>query len=283
MNQLSTAKRIQIVSGLQEGLSIRAISRLVGCSTNTTLKLIADLGRACATFHDEEVREVQAERVQCDEIWGFCYAKRANVPEDKKGVFGFGDVWTFVSIDADTKLVPSWLVGMRTIECARAFMEDLKGRLATGHRIQLTTDGHNTYLRSVWEVFKRDIDFGMLMKVYAGGERERGTVRYSPSQLVTAEKEVIRGNPNIDKISTSYVERLNLTTRMSMRRFTRLTNGFSKKVENLEQALAIYFTHYNWVRVHRTLKTTPAVAAGLAEKPWPMERLIGLLNREKSN
>mgnify|MGYP003394346338 CR=1 FL=1 len=253
---------------------------MTGVAKNTITKLLVDLGRACCEYQDKVMRNLPCKRIQCDEVWAFCYAKQKNVPEEKQGEFGYGDVWTWTAIDADTKLVPSWLVGLRDAEYACAFVEDLAGRLA--NRVQLTTDGHKAYLEAIEGVFGPDIDYAMLVKLY--GVERVGEARYSPSMCLGAEKKPITGNPDSDHISTSFVERQNVTMRMSMRRFTRLTNGFSKKVENLECAIALHFMHYNFCRVHQTLKKTPATAAGLATFPWTIRDIVNLLeNKQESN
>ena len=274
MNKLSRAKRTQIIAALVEGSSIRSTCRMTGAAKGTVLKLLADVGQVCADYHDENVRGLTAERIQCDEIWAFVYAKAKNVPKDYKHIFGVGDVWTWVGIDADTKLVASWMVGGRDAHSARLFMEDLSRRLA--HRVQLTTDGHAPYLKAVEDAFDDvGIDYATLVKLYGSdSEQEK---RYSPAKCVGTDSNVITGKPDPKHVSTSYIERQNLSMRMGMRRFTRLTNAFSKKLANLEAALAIYYLHYNFVRVHQTLGTTPAVAAGVALHEWTIEEIVGLL------
>lgn len=274
MNQLPVWKRIAVVSALVEGNSIRSTSRMTGISKTTILKLLADLGTECAAFHNERVRNLRCQRVQCDEIWQFVGAKAKNATPDQKAE-GWGDVWTWTGIDADTKLVASWFIGSRDPISAWWFTRDLASRLAT--RVQLTTDGLTAYLTAVEEAFESEIDFAQLVKVY-GSPRE-GAVRYSPARFLHARREVIRGNPEPKHISTSYVERQNLSMRMGMRRFTRLTNAFSKKVENHAHAVALYFVHYNFARIHGTLKTTPAMAAGLSDHVWSLEEIVGLLDR----
>jgi IS1 family transposase len=274
MNRLSVEKRRQIVASLVEGNSIRATARMVGCSKNTVTKLLVDLGTACAEYQDGALRRVAAERIQCDEIWSFCHSKQKNVPEDKKGQFGFGDVWTFTAIDADSKLMLTWLVGPRTAEAATEFMMDLRERV-TG-RPQITTDGHAMYRWAVDRAFGTEVDFAQLVKKYASDPQSE--VRYSPAVCVAAEKAAVWGNPDPDHISTSYVEGANLTMRMGMRRFTRLTNAFSKKVENLMHAVSLHFMYYNFVRIHQSLRVTPAMAAGIATRPWEIEDILKLLD-----
>lgn len=274
MNQLSTARRIQIVSALVEGNSIRATCRMTGAAKGTVLKLLADLGEACRVYQDKELRDLQCKRLQCDEIWSFCYAKAKNAPEGMKEAGLAGDVWTWTAIDADTKLVPSWAVGPRTAEMAYAFIHDLAGRLA--NRVQLTTDGLKFYLGAIEDAFGGDIDYAQLIKHY---EAERpGEARYSPARCTGIDKRLISGRPGAGDVSTSFVERQNLTMRMSMRRFTRLTNAFSKKVQNLEHAVSLHFMHYNFARIHQTLRVTPAMEAGIADHVWSIEEIVGLLD-----
>lgn len=279
MNRLTVAKRTQIVRALVEGNSIRATSRMADVSKNTVTKLLVELGEVCGDYQDVHLRNLRSQRIQADEIWTFVYSKAKNVPPAYAGQFGYGDVWTWVGIDADTKLVPSWMIGTRDADAATIFMHDLASRLA--NRVQLTTDGHRPYLVAVEEAFGRDIDYSMLIKIY-GAPEERDT-RYSPANCIGTENRPIMGRPDPNHVSTSYVERQNLTMRMSMRRFTRLTNAFSKKVENLEAALAIHYMNYNFCRVHKTLGTTPAVAAGVSDHEWTIEEVVGLLvERENS-
>ena len=274
MNQLPLSKRVAVVAALVEGNSIRSTARMTNVSKPTILKLLADLGTACAAYHNEHVRNLRAQRIQCDEIWQFVGAKAKNVKTAEQQARGWGDVWTWTAIDADTKLIASWFIGSRDPITAWWFMRDLCSRLAT--RVQLTTDGHRAYLTAVEEAFEGEIDFAMLVKVY--GQPREGAVRYSPAQFITAQREVIRGNPDPRHISTSFVERQNLSMRMGMRRFTRLTNGFSKKVENHAHAVALYFMHYNFARIHGTLRVTPAMAAGLTDHAWSTEEMIGLMD-----
>jgi len=273
MNQLTTAKRVAVVAALVEGNSIRSTARMTGVSKPTILKLLADLGTACAAFHNATVRNLRAQRIQCDEIWQFVGAKAKNVTDEQKAQ-GWGDVWTWTAIDADTKLIASWFVGSRDATSAWWFMRDLCSRLIT--RVQLTSDGHHAYLTAIDNAFAGEVDYAQLVKVY--GEGREGAARYSPAAFVGARREVITGNPDPKHISTSYVERQNLTMRMSMRRFTRLTNGFSKKAENHAHAVALYFVHYNFARVHGTLRVTPAMEAGLSDHVWSIEEMVALLD-----
>jgi IS1 family transposase len=240
---------------------------------NTVLNLLPAIGSVCADYQDRTLRNLMCKRIQCDECWSFVYAKQKNVPEEKRGRFGFGDVWTWVAIDAQTKLVPSFLVGNRDLQSARIFIDDLAGRLA--HRIQLTTDGLRVYLDAVEGSFGSEIDYAMLSKLYAASQE---AVRYSPAECVGAERKVIMGRPDQAHISTSYVERSNVSMRMGMRRFTRLTNGFSKKVENHAYSVALYFMHYNFAKVHGTLRVTPAMEAGVSDHVWEIEEIAALLN-----
>jgi IS1 family transposase len=274
MNKLDTAKRSQIVAALVEGNSIRATVRMTGASKNTIAKLIVELGAACSVYMDKAMRNLPCKNIQVDEIWSFVGAKQKNV-KLREDMPIMGDIWTWVAIDADTKLVPMFMVGDRSQHVATAFMLDLAGRLA--NRIQLTTDGHFSYVRSVPKVFGENIDYGVLVKSYAATDAT-GQRRYSPPACVGAERIARIGNPDMEKISTSYVERQNLTMRMSMRRFTRLTNGFSKKVENHIASIAIHYMHYNYCRIHQTLRITPAMAAGISDHVWSLEDLIRLLD-----
>jgi len=278
MNRLSTAKRSQVVAALCEGVSIRATCRLTGVAKGTVLKLLVDLGAACERYQDETLRGLKLKRIQCDEIWSFVYAKAKNVPADHAGESGYGDVWTWVAIDADTKLVPSWAVGRRDGFTAAAFIRDLADRLAT--RVQLTTDGHKAYLEAVESALGNAIDYAMLVKMYEGdsGKHTPAERRYSPAVCTGAQQQRIVGNPDAAHISTSFVERQNLTMRMSMRRFTRLTNAFSKKVDNLKASVALYYMHYNFARIHQTLRVTPAMEAGVSDHVWSIEEIVGLLD-----
>ncbi len=255
---------------------MRATSRVVGCSINTVTKLLVDAGNACAEFHDKTVRELKSRRIQCDEIWSFCYAKQKNVPEHKQGEAG--DVWTWTALDADSKVICSWLVGDRSAETAMLFMNDLASRLAS--RVQLTTDGHKAYLEAVEGAFGADIDYAMLVKMY--GSSVEAEKRYSPPVIVACAPTIITGDPKEAHISTSYAERQNLTMRMSMRRFTRLTNAFSKKIENHCHALALYFTYYNFVRIHKSLRVTLAMEAGIIDYLMTFEDLIALIDEREA-
>jgi len=272
MNKLSTEKRTQIIGCLVEGNSLRATARMCNVAFNTVHKFIPEIGEACDKYQDKVFHNLKCKRIQCDEIWSFCYAKEKNVPEEKRGIFGYGDVWTWVALDADTKLVPSFMVGTRNARSAKLFMDDLAGRLA--NRVQLTTDGHKAYLEAVDNAFGGDIDYAMLVKIYESSQEE---TRYSPAKCNGSKTEKISGNPDPKNISTSYVERQNLTMRMNMRRFTRLTNGFSKKVENHAYHLALHYMHYNFCRVHKTLRVTPAMEAGIADHVWTLEEMISLV------
>ncbi len=274
MNRLTLEKRTQIIGLLVEGTSLRATSRLADVSINTVTKLLVDIGAACQSYHDEHVRNVKSKRVQCDEIWSFIYAKDKNLPDNLQGKYGMGSVWTWVGLDADSKLAITWLVGNRDATYARLFMDDVASRLA--NRVQLTTDGLKAYLDAVEESFGADVDFAQLVKLY--GKSLDSDHRYSPAECTGIEKHPIVGNPSLKHVSTSYVERQNLTMRMNMRRFTRLTNAFSKKVENHAHAVALHFMYYNFVRIHKTLRVTPAMAAGITKKLWKVEDLALLLD-----
>ena len=274
MNLTPLAKRAQILGFLVEGMSLRAASRLADCSINTVTKLLVDVGMACAEYQDCALRNLPCKRIQCDEIWSFVGAKERNVPDERKGEFGIGDVWTWTAIDADSKLVASWMVGERNAEAAGAFIDDLAGRLA--NRVQLTSDGLRLYVRAVEEAFGGDVDYAMLVKHY--GEGPQGPDRkYSPAEYVSAEKRRITGRPDKAHVSTSFVERQNLTMRMSCRRFTRLTNAFSKKVENHAHAVALHFMYYNFGRIHKTLRVTPAMEAGVSKHVWSLEEIAALV------
>ena len=272
MNKLALEKRTEILNLLVEGSSLRAASRISGASINTVTKLLVDVGTACQAYHDEHVRGLNCKRVQCDEIWSFTYAKQKNIPENLRGMPGIGDTWTWVGLDADSKLAVSWLVGGRDAEYANAFMQDVASRLTS--RIQLTTDGHAAYLEAVEGAFGAAVDYAQLVKVY--GTAPKGQRRYSPPVCVGAHPHAVTGRPDKAHVSTSFVERQNLTMRMHMRRFTRLTNAFSKKVENHAHAVAIHFMFYNFVRIHKTLRVTPAMAAGVSDRLWEISDLVKL-------
>ncbi len=274
MNKLPASKKAQILHMLVEGSSMRSVSRVADVSINTVTKLLVDVGMVCARFHDESVRNVKSKRIQCDEIWSFCYAKAKNVPTAKAAPEDAGDVWTWTALDADSKLIVSYLVGGRDSGYALEFMDDVAKRLA--NRVQLTTDGHKAYLGAIEEAFGNDIDYAQLVKLY-GPVPESQQRRYSPAPCAGAIKTRVEGNPDPRHVSTSYVERQNLTMRMSMRRFTRLTNGFSKKLENHYLMLSLYFVFYNFCRIHKTLKVTPAMEAGLATEAHDMDWIVAMV------
>jgi IS1 family transposase len=274
MNRLSSEKRKQVIASLVEGNSIRATCRMTGVAKGTVTKLLGDLGLICSIHMDRSMRDLNCERIQCDEIWAFVGAKQKNVKPENRGEQG--DVWTWVALDPDTKLVPTYLIGPRDAAAATAFMHDLAKRLR--NRVQLTTDGYHVYLQAVRSAFGDNVDYAQLIKTYGtDSDPRKPERRYSPSVCLGADPLPINGDPDPDKISTSHVERLNLTMRMSMRRYTRLTNAFSKKVEGLTAAVSIHFFHYNFCRVHKTLGTTPAVAAGVTDHVWNLDEMIGLL------
>jgi len=284
MNRLTTEERARIIGCLVEGNSIRATVRMTGAAKNTITKLLVDLGAVCADYQNEALRGLDCRFVECDEIWNFCYAKQKNVPSEHHGSFGYGDVWTWIAIDADTKLVPSWLVGERNMRDCYTFIEDLRERV--NGRIQLSTDGHATYRGVVGLIFNGEIDWAQLHKHYATTSLPEG--RYSPPVCTGTTTKIRLGDPDMSRVSTSYVERQNLTMRMGMRRFTRLTNGFSKKVENLAHAVSLHYMHYNFGRIHtsltftddagRTVKQTPAMAAGVADHVWSLQEIAALLD-----
>ena len=274
MNQLSIERRAAVVAALCEGNSLRATSRLTGVARMTVEKLLRDLGAACMAYHNAHVRHLKSRRIQCDEIWCFVGAKAKNVPEEKKGEWG--DCWTWTAIDADSKLMVSYLVGQRNPATAYDFMHDVASRLA--NRVQLTTDGNRMYLYAADYAFGTEVDYAILAKRYGTfGHNERGS-RYSPGQFLGATRATVTGDPDPRHVSTSFVERQNLTMRMHMRRFTRLTNGFSKKIEMHAYAVALHFMHYNFCKIHQSLRITPAMAAGVSDRVWELSELIALLS-----
>jgi IS1 family transposase len=277
MNRLTTEKRRAVIAALVEGNSIRATCRMTGVAKNTVVKLLMDLGTACSIHMDRDLRDLPCQRVQVDEIWSFVYSKQKNVPADKRGQYGYGDVWTWTAIDPDSKLVLSFRVGPRDLQEAHHFMADVAKRLS--QRVQLTSDAFHVYGPAVRDAFHGDVDYAQLIKLYGSTDKGRksGDAKYSPATCIGSHSEVINGDPNEQHISTSHVERLNLTTRMSVRRFTRLTNAFSKKVSNHAAAVALHFAFYNYCRAHKTLGTTPAVAAGITDHVWSLGELISLL------
>lgn len=272
MNKLTTEARVRVISCLVEGNSIRATVRLTGIAKNTVVKLLADVGRACSIYQDRAFRGLICKKIQCDEVWSFVGAKEKNTTAETKAK-GWGDCWTWTALDAETKLIPCWYVGTRDADAALHFMHDLAGRLA--HRVQLTTDGHKPYLTAVADAFGGEIDYATLTKIY--GEGPKTEARYSPAQCMGTRKALITGKPEAAHVSTSFVERHNLTIRMGNRRFTRLTNAFSKKVENHEHMLALFFCYYNFCRVHQSLRVTPAMEAGVSNKLWSIEDIVALM------
>ncbi len=278
MNKLSRDKRIQIITLLVEGMSLRSVTRVTGASINTVTKLLVDAGQACSEYQDLAFRNLTCKRLQVDEIWAFCYAKAKNVGTAKAAPERAGDIWTWTAIDADTKLIPSWYVGSRDAEAAQAFIEDLALRLS--NRVQLTSDGHRPYLEAVEQSFGADIDCAMLVKVYGDAP---GAGRYSPGVCVGAEQHRIEGRPDPAQISTGYVERANLTMRMGNRRFTRLTNAFSKKAENHAHMVSLHMMYYNFVRIHKTLRCSPAMAAGVTSKLWEVADIVKVLEKWENN
>jgi len=284
MNRLSRERRSQVLRTLVEGNSIRATCRITGAAKGTVLTLLADAGAACLGYQDTALRQLPCQRLQCDEIWSFCHAKEKNVPDEHKEEFGYGDVWTRTAIDPDTKLVPSFAVGTRDADAANAFMLDLASRLST--RVQLTTDGHKPYLEAVEGAFGADIDYAMLIKIY--GQSPEAERRYSPAECIGADIRHINGNADPKHVSTSHVERQNLTMRMQMRHFTHPANAFSKKVGSLEHAVSLHFMHYNFCRMHQALQRrdlaypTPAMAAGVADHVWSLDEIVRLIeDRER--
>ncbi|MBA2633837.1 MAG: IS1 family transposase [Chloroflexi bacterium] len=285
MNRLSRTEQARIIRALVEGNSIRSTSRITGFAQNTIMKLLRDLGTACAEYQDRTLRNLSTVSLECDEIWSFCYAKARNVPENHAGEYGYGDVWTWTAIDQDSRLVVSWLVGTREVDDANAFAMDLRSRLA--NRVQITTDGHLGYLSAVEHAFGRDVDYAMLIKQYGRDGTDSREIhqarKYSPNKVTSQEVRIVMGNPDPERISTSYVERQNLNIRMGNRRFTRLTNAFSKKIENHTAAVTLQFMYHNFARVHAFLANpyprTPAMAAGVADHVWTCEEIAGLLER----
>jgi IS1 family transposase len=277
MNKLSTKERAAIIRALVEGNSLRSTTRITGHSINTVSKLLVDLGAAATLFLDQALVDLPATRIECDEIWAFCYAKKRNVPQEHQGEWGYGDVWTWVALDPDTKLVCTWLIGQRAGDEAQTFLFDLAKRLR--NRVQLTTDGFVQYIDAVEAAFHGEIDYAMLVKYYGQDPNEER--RFSPPIVLEERVHIMAGDPDESRISTSYVERQNLTMRMGIRRFTRLTNGFSKKVENHAAAVALHFLYMNFGRPHKSLANpyprTPAMAAGLADHVWTCEEIAGLL------
>jgi IS1 family transposase len=277
MNKLSTEKRSQVVAALVEGNSIRATVRMTGVSKNTIAKLLVELGEACADYLDKALVNLNCKRIQCDEIWSFCYAKEKNVPDELRGKFGYGDVWTWTAMDAESKLIVSWMVGGRDAGTGYGFMQDLAKRLA--HRVQLTTDGHRAYLSAVEDSFGSEIDYAMLVKIY--GADAANDTKYSPAECIGCREVVVSGRPDPKHISTSFIERQNLTMRMGMRRFTRLTNAFSKKLDNHIASIAIHYMHYNFCRIHQTLRVTPAMESGVADHVWTISELVSILDSKE--
>jgi transposase-like protein len=274
MNKLNNAKRTQVITALVEGNSVNSTVRMTGISKPTILKLVKDFGDVCQKFHDQYVFGLKTKRVQCDELWAFCHCKQGNIRPELQKAVGIGDVWTWSAIDADAKLMISWHVGERDTHAAHKFLQDVANRI--DNRVQVTSDGFQSYVNSVCNAFNDEVDYAQLIKVYGTGFNE-GHARYSPPDCVATKKKTIIGNPDAKHVSTSYVERSNLTARMGMRRYTRLTNGFSKKFENHVAMTAIFYTYYNWCRIHQTLRVTPAMASGLTTKLWEIDDLVALM------
>lgn len=279
MNRLDKTQRAQVIRCLVEGNSIRSTVRMTGVAKNTVVKLLSEIGRACEEYQDKTLRQINSRRIQCDEIWSFVYAKQKNVTPEIAAKQMAGDIWTWTAIDADSKLIVSWMLGGRDAGTAKHFMDDLAGRLA--NRVQLTTDGHRVYLNAVEGAFGSEVDYAMLVKIY--GADAVSDSKYSPAECIDCKPIAINGRPDPKHISTSYVERQNLSMRMMMRRFTRLTNAFSKKVENHFAMLALYFFYYNFCRVHQTLRVTPTMEAGITDHVWSIEEMVGLLESKESN
>lgn len=282
MNKLSVEQRAKVVACLIEGCSLRSTVRMTGAAKKTVARLQVELGQACADYSDKVMRNLPCKIVQVDEVWSFTYCKQANVPEDLRGDETIGDTWTWIALDSETKLIPAWHVGKREISDAHIFIHDLKNRLA--NRVQLTSDGHRAYLTAVEDAFGADVDYSMLVKLYGKpgkfGADNPTEVRYSPPTCIGARKRKVIGNPKRDLVSTSHIERQNLTLRMGNRRFTRLTNGYSKKLENHKWSCALHFFHYNFCRIHHTLRVTPAMEARISNHVWSLEELAGLLDAE---
>lgn len=278
MNSLNIAAKKKVVAALVESSSVRSVSRMTGHSKGAILRLLADLGTACAEYHDKHVRNLKVKRLQADEIWSFVGSKAKNTSVEKKAE-GWGDTWTWTGIDADTKLCVSYLVGGRDSGWAHEFMQDCADRII--NRVQITTDGHKAYLEAVENAFGADIDYAQLQKIY-GAPSEQEQRRYSPARCIGSDMKIVSGDPDPKHVSTSYVERQNLSMRMGMRRFTRLTNGFSKKIENHCHAIALYFMYYNFARVHQTLRVTPAMEAGLSDHVWSIEEICNLVAPKKA-
>lgn len=280
MNQLDLETRCRVIAALVEGNSIRGTVRMTGVAKNTIQKLLLELGDVSLAYQDRVMQNLSCKRIQVDECWAFCYCKQKNVTSEiQEHKAMAGDVWTWAAIDADTKLIPSWVIGPRDGVTARIFVGDLASRLAD--RIQLTSDGLQAYLFAVQRAFRGDVDYAQLVKIY--GSPTEGQKRYSPAECIGCERYPITGYPDPEHISTSYIERANLTMRMGMRRFTRLTNAFSKKIENHAAAIALHMLHYNFVRIHQTLRTTPAMAAGVTDRLWDISDIVALLDQENSN
>jgi IS1 family transposase len=281
MKKLDTQTRVRIANCLLEGVGVNATCRMTGAAKNTVLKMLADLGDVCAEYLDTHVRGIKAKRIQCDEIWSFCHSKEKNVPEEHKGEFGYGSVWTWTAIDSESKLMVSYLVGLRDAPSAQAFIDDLAGRI---HGVpQITTDGLKLYVDAIADSFGEFVDYAMLVKMYGAGPdpNASASARYSPAECIGCKKDRISGEPDMKHVSTSHVERANLTIRMMNRRFTRLTNAFSKKIENHIHAFSLYAFHYNYVRIHQTLRVTPAMAAGISDHVWSLEEMVGLLEEHE--
>lgn len=276
MNRLSIEQQTQVIAALVEGLSVRSTVRLTGVAKKTVLKLLVDVGRACLEYQDLHLRNLPCKSIEADEIWSYVHAKEGHLPEKLKGKFGFGDVWTFTAICQDTKLVPCWTVGLRNSYTAHTFIQEIARRMKD--RIQLTTDGHAMYVDAVEHTFGANVDYSQLIKLY--DSTQAVDVKYSPSRCVGTKKEWRQGKPDYNRVSTSYVERQNLTMRMSMRRFTRLTNGFSKKVDNLRYAVALHFMYYNFCRIHQSIRSTPAIKAGVTHRIWDIRDIAMLLNQD---